>query len=63
MPVGELSAEDAQKHYSELSSIPGVLLRERSVRNYPEGAVAAHLTGYVGVITPSNCRFARRRLR
>lgn len=52
MPVGELSAKQAQDQYTRLSSLPGVLLRERPVRFYPEGAVTAHLTGYVGVITP-----------
>ncbi|MHB0874672.1 MAG: penicillin-binding protein 2 [Anaerolineae bacterium] len=51
MPVGEISAEEAQQHYAELIAIPGVLMRERSVRHYPEGAVAAHITGYVGVIS------------
>jgi len=51
MPVGELSAEQAQEQYAVLSSVPGILMRERPVRAYPEGAVAAHLTGYVGVVT------------
>lgn len=51
MPVGELSAEQAQEHYADLSPMPGVLLREKPVRLYPEGPTCAHLTGYVGVIT------------
>jgi penicillin-binding protein 2 len=50
MPVGELSAQDAQAAYGQLTSIPGVLLREKPVRYYPEGTTAAHLTGYVGLI-------------
>lgn len=53
MPVGELSSEQVQQHYTELNSLPGVLLRERAVRYYPEGAVTSHLTGYVGVISES----------
>ncbi len=51
MPVGELSSEQVQEHYARLSSLPGVLLRERPVRYYPEGAATSHLTGYVGVIS------------
>ena len=51
MPVGELTPEEAQEHYAELTGLEGVLLRERAVRWYPEGEVAAHITGYVGVIT------------
>lgn len=53
MPVGELSPEQVQEHYARLSTLPGVLLRERPVRYYPEGPVASHLTGYVGVISAS----------
>ncbi len=52
MPVGEMAAEAAQEHYAELNSLPGVLLRERAIRYYPEAAVSSHLTGYVGVVAP-----------
>ncbi len=51
MPVGELSSDEVQQHYASLSALPGVLLRERPVRYYPEGAATSHLTGYVGVIS------------
>jgi len=51
MAVGELSSEQAQEHYSQLTSVAGILLRERPIRFYPEGQVAAHITGYVSVIT------------
>jgi len=53
MPVGELSSEQVQEHYARLSTLGGVLLRERAVRYYPEGATTSHLTGYVGVISES----------
>ncbi|NPV07569.1 MAG: penicillin-binding protein 2 [Anaerolineae bacterium] len=51
MPVGELSPHQVQEHYARLNALPGVLLRERPIRYYPEGPGAAHLTGYVGVIS------------
>ncbi len=43
----------AEKEYlvEELIQIPGVMFREVESRSYPQGAAAAHLTGYMGAVT------------
>lgn len=51
VPVGLISAETAQANYDTLARIPGVELRERAARAYPQGERAAHVVGYVGPIS------------
>ena len=50
VPIGDLSFEASQVHYSTLSSLPGVVLKDNWVRAYPENSLAAHLLGYMGRI-------------
>jgi len=50
VPIGDLSFEASQAHYSTLTSLPGVVLRDRWVRAYRDGDFAAHLLGYMGRI-------------
>ncbi len=50
VPIGDLSFEASQAHYSTLSSLPGVVLRDKWVRVYRDGDLAAHLLGYMGRI-------------
>jgi len=50
VPIGDLSFEASQAHYSTLSSLPGVILRDKWVRVYRDGGLAAHLLGYMGRI-------------
>ncbi len=50
VPIGDLSFEASQAHYGTLTSLPGVVLRDKWVRAYPEGDLAAHLLGYMGKI-------------
>lgn len=50
VPIGDLSFEASQAHYSTLTSLPGVVLRDRWVRAYRDGGLAAHLLGYMGRI-------------
>jgi penicillin-binding protein 2 len=50
VPIGDLSFEASQVHYSTLSSLPGVVLRDKWVRAYRNGSLAAHLLGYMGRI-------------
>ena len=50
VPIGDLSFEVSQAHYSTLTSLPGVVLRDRWVRAYRDGSLAAHLLGYMGRI-------------
>jgi len=50
VPIGDLSFEASQAHYSTLTSLPGVVLRDRWVRAYRDGGLAAHLLGYMGKI-------------
>jgi penicillin-binding protein 2 len=40
----------SQTHYGTLTSLPGVELKEKEVRAYPLGSVAAHVVGYMGPI-------------
>jgi penicillin-binding protein 2 len=50
VPIGDLSFEASQAHYSTLISLPGVVLRDKWVRAYRDGGLAAHLLGYMGKI-------------
>ncbi len=50
VPIGDLSFEASQAHYSTLTSLPGVVLRDQWVRAYRDGGLAAHLLGYMGKI-------------
>ena len=50
VPIGGLSFEASQAHYSALSSLPGVVLRDKWVRAYRDNGLAAHLLGYMGRI-------------
>ena len=50
VPIGDLSFEASQAHYSTLTSLPGVVLRDKWVRAYRHGGLAAHLLGYMGRI-------------
>jgi penicillin-binding protein 2 len=50
VPIGTLSFEASQAHYSTLTSLPGVVLRDKWVRAYRDGGLAAHLLGYMGRI-------------
>ncbi len=50
VPIGDLSFEASQAHYNTLTSLPGVVLRDRWVRAYRDGSLAAHLLGYMGKI-------------
>jgi penicillin-binding protein 2 len=50
MPVGEISPEVAQLNAALLSSQAGVTWREKAVRAYPQGPLAAHAVGYMSQI-------------
>lgn len=50
VPIGDLSFEASQAHYRALTSLPGVVLRDKWVRAYRDGSLAAHLVGYMGKI-------------
>lgn len=50
VPVGSLSFEASQTHYNTLTSLPGVVLKDKWVRAYRDGGLAAHLLGYMGRI-------------
>jgi penicillin-binding protein 2 len=50
VPIGGLSFEASQAYYSALSSLPGVVLRDKWVRAYRDDGLAAHLLGYIGRI-------------
>ena len=50
VPIKDISPETSQTYYETLSSLPGVELKEKKVRAYPSGNVAAHVIGYMGPI-------------
>jgi penicillin-binding protein 2 len=50
VPLGQMSAENAQAYYQVLSSTPGIELRESWTRSYREEVIAPHLVGVVGPI-------------
>jgi len=50
MPIGELAPKAAQANESLLSSAPGIAWREKSVRAYPHGSMAAQVIGYLAEI-------------
>ena len=50
VPLGEISAQESTQHYDTLTSLPGVVIREKPVRLYRDGKLAPHTVGYVGVI-------------
>jgi penicillin-binding protein 2 len=50
VPLGQLSAGTGQAYYEQLSSTPGVELREAWTRSYRPEIVAPHVVGVVGPI-------------
>jgi penicillin-binding protein 2 len=50
VPIGDVSLEVAQSHREALETIDGIVLREKPARYYPQGGVAPHIIGYVGLI-------------
>jgi len=52
IPIGDITFEESIEYRETLSSLAGVSLREKPIRTYPQGTVAAHIVGYVGEIDP-----------
>jgi len=50
MPIGEMTPEAAQANKALLSSVPGIVWREKPVRAYPYGDLAAQVIGYMARI-------------
>ncbi|MGD9712516.1 MAG: penicillin-binding transpeptidase domain-containing protein, partial [Thermomicrobiales bacterium] len=50
-PITEIPDPIDIEVLNAISEMPGVALREKRSRMYPEGAVAAHITGYVTSVT------------
>jgi penicillin-binding protein 2 len=50
MPVGEITAALAKANESQLASIPGITWREKAIRTYPQGDLAAQVVGYMARI-------------
>jgi penicillin-binding protein 2 len=51
MPIADISPEQNQAYYDELSALPGVSLREKPRRAYANGTLASHILGYMGQIS------------
>jgi penicillin-binding protein 2 len=54
VPVKDVAPEVSQAHYETFVSLPGVELKEKEVRAYPAGNIAAHVVGYMGPIYREN---------
>jgi penicillin-binding protein 2 len=52
VPIADVSPEVSINNDAVLSSLVGVTRRERTVRVYKAGDLAAHLVGYLGTIPP-----------
>lgn len=51
MPIKDLTLEELRGHEGPLSAIPGVLMRQKAIRAYPYGTLAAQTLGYMGEIS------------
>jgi penicillin-binding protein 2 len=49
-----LTTEQAMAVEEKRAFLPGVFVRPESIREYPSGAAAAHVVGYVGVVSPED---------
>ncbi|MDQ2986455.1 MAG: penicillin-binding protein 2 [Armatimonadota bacterium] len=49
-----ITTEQAIAVEEKRAFLPGVFVRPESVRQYPSGAAAAHVVGYVGVVSPED---------
>jgi len=54
VPVRDVSPEVSQAYYETLASLPGVELKDKEIRAYPAGGIAAHVVGYMGPIYKEN---------
>jgi penicillin-binding protein 2 len=50
IPIGDATVEMAQSYRDGLETTPGIVLKEKAARHYPEGGVAPHIVGHVGLI-------------
>lgn len=51
IPLGDVPGSLESELQKKLDPLPGVQLRRKPIRVYPEGSVAAHVVGYIGHIT------------
>lgn len=56
VPLKELSSAEAEPLRPNLEGIPGVLLRDKTARVYPNGQVAAHVVGYISRVTADDLK-------
>lgn len=60
LPLKENVSEEAAQFLQERSEdYPGVFVREEWRRNYPYGALASHVVGYIGAILANNLAYYR----
>ncbi len=50
VPIGDVAVQVAQSHREALETMPGIVLKEKNARYYPEGGGAPHVLGYVGLV-------------
>ncbi|MHB8674780.1 MAG: penicillin-binding transpeptidase domain-containing protein, partial [Candidatus Limnocylindrales bacterium] len=51
IPLGVVPSSMDKQLHQQLDPIPGVVLRRKPIRIYPQGTVASHIVGYVGPVT------------
>ena len=52
IPIVDVPFEKSQENYERLITTPGISLRDRAIRIYPQKEVACHLIGFAGQINP-----------
>ncbi len=50
IPIADVTIEAAQSHREALETTDGIVIKEKEARYYPQGGIAPHIVGYVGLI-------------
>ena len=61
--ASDVRLRDAAFISEHSDAFPGVAVQERTVRDYPYGALAAHVLGYTGAVTADDLAVGGRRAR
>ncbi len=50
IPIGDVTVDMARSYQDALETTSGIMLEEKEARYYPQGGVAPHIVGYVGLV-------------
>ena len=57
--IGDVTVEAAQSHRDALEMTSGIVLKEKEARHYPQGGLAPHIMGFVGLIPVEKLEYYR----